>query len=209
MAIGILLLLIIKVRVVLHLILYWSRYNNCYQFIYFVSYSHNSRHIHLCIRAYFRLGSLSSSQGIYATCFLLSFCYHFGSLACIIKCTNVSIYICEGYNFSTVFCLLCEGSQCQITRMSCKLELLHKYPKKSFPVALANSSLDWLNFDFLYAIFVQRSILPTELISYPIPPHPLHFECPNYSFILRKERREQVKFVAPPKEMLLLFSIVL
>ena len=31
------------------------------------------------------------------------------------------------------------------------------------------SSLDWLNFDYLYAILVHRSMLATKLNSYPIP----------------------------------------
>ena len=37
------------------------------------------------------------------------------------------------------------------------------------------SSLDWVNFGFLYAIFVQRSILATELNFYPISPPPLPY----------------------------------
>ena len=73
---------------------------------------------------------------------------------------------------------------------------------------MRNSSLNWLNSDFLYAIFVQTSMLATKLNSYPIPP-PLYLP-PKCYFVhsLLKERRERVKFVASPKEMLLSFSIL-
>ena len=60
-----------------------------------------------------------------------------------------------------------------------------------FQICLLNnpmhcSSLHWLVLGFLYAIFVQWSILAT---SYPIPPlqlpHHTHFERPTYSFMLK------------------------
>ena len=51
-----------------------------------------------------------------------------------------------------------------------------------------------------------------RFLPYPSPTHISSAQtvllciCPN--FFLRKERREQIKFVVPPKEMLLSFSIV-
>ena len=85
---------------------------------------------------------------------------------------------------------------------------------------LEPSSLHWFILVFLYAFFIQwsilpnkknkKSILPTKLNSYtisypnPPPPHPLP------SFIPPKELfcgKRASKMIVPPKEMLLSFSI--
>ena len=79
------------------------------------------------------------------------------------------------------------------------------------------SSLHWLILGFLYALFVQWSISPTKINSYPITPpsrifNPLAFYSAQTILVFAQKcyfcAKRASKIVVPPNIMLLSFSIV-
>ena len=63
------------------------------------------------------------------------------------------------------------------------------------------SCLHWLDLGFLYAFFVQWSIFPTKLNSYPDPSPFSHFEALRlFFYFCAKRKRERVILLSCPKK---------
>ena len=83
-------------------------------------------------------------------------------------------------------------------------------PNKLSDNSLSWRSLHWLILDFLYAFFVQWSMLATTLSSYPITPPPTHISSAQTILLYTQTQylikivffaqRERVKLLSRPKK---------